>query len=251
MTDLPYRRRTARPSWMEPIMARLTPAIKALVITISFLYLFYVFVPAAEPLMAAHLALGPLFFRGELWQPLTALVMQNQFLQFIFDLVGLWFVGAYTERLWGTRRFLLTFLGAGVVANLVTAGVMFAAGGAHPVYLGCGQAVLALFIAHGRLFGRQPLQVFGGLVMQARSLAAVMLVWFVLTQVFQRDWPGVAGTLAAAGVGFFSARRGGWRELTAGFRGLSSALRTWRARRRYRVLDGGAPRRGRSRKDWN
>ena len=162
MPDLPRQRGPRRPrsSWAEPIAERLTPAIKTLVIAEALLYFFYLAVRAARPAMEAHLALGPRLFVGEVWQPLTSLFVHFDFLGFFFNVLGIWFVGALVENSLGTRRFLSLFFVAGILSNLTIAGIShvrpYRAG---DVFDGCSLAVLALFVAVGRIYGRQSLQV--------------------------------------------------------------------------------------------
>jgi membrane associated rhomboid family serine protease len=244
MPDLPPRRRPpVRPSWSQPIAERLTPAIKAFVIADAVIYALYVFVREARPPMMAHLALGPGLFSGELWQPISSLFVHFDLLGFVFNLIGLWFVGAFIERTQGTRRFVTLFLTAGVVANLVLAGVNhlrpYRAG---EISDGCSFAVLALFVAFGRIYGRAPAQVLGGLFLQARHLALIFVAWGLLASLLRADWGQLAATLTAAGVGYLGAAPGGLSEAW-------SALKVRRLRRRYRVIDGGAPRP--SKKYWN
>jgi membrane associated rhomboid family serine protease len=228
---------------MDPIAARMTPSIKALVILNAVVYSFYIFVTPVRPLMIAHLALGPGLFDGQLWQPLTALFVHFDVLQFVFDLIGLWFVGAFIERTQGTRRFLTLFFSAGLLANLAVVGVWHLRGfGA--VYDGCSLPILAIFVAYGRIFGRASTQVLGSLFVQARYLAMFWVGWAVLASLMSRNWGLLAGTLVATAIGYLLAAPGGLRE-------LATLWRTWRGRRRYRVLDGGAPRRGRAHKYWN
>lgn len=236
MPDLPPRRRSARPSWTQPITDRLTPTIKALVIANAFAYATYVFIREARPFIEAHLALGPRFFSGEIWQPLTSLFVHFDLISFIFNLIGIWFVGATLEQTQGTRRFLALFLGAGVLANLAIIGISrlrpFHAG---DVFAGSSEAILALFVATGRIFGRAPTQVLGGLVLQARTLAAIFVGFFAFMALVRGDWAQLGGTIVATLVGYFGAAPGGWSEAW-------TAFKTRRARRRYRVIEGGAKR---------
>lgn len=247
MPDLPRRRGPQRPSWTQPLADRLTPAIKTLVIVDALLYALYVFVRDVRPNMIAHLAVGPALFAGEVWQPVTALFVHFDVLGFIFNVIGLWFVGAFIERTQGTRRFLILFFGAGILANLAIAVVnhlrVYQAG--YP-FDGCSLAVLALFTAFGRIYGRQPTQVLGGLFMQARYLALILVGWSVVASLLRGDWALLAGTLVAAAVGYLGGAPGGVRE-------LYDLFRARRLRRRYHVLDGGAPPRARTnpKKYWN
>ena len=248
MPDLPRRRRPERPSWTEPIAQRLTPAIKVLVITDALLFFTFVFSDAVQPLMRNHLALGPSFLGAhELWQPLTALFIHFRPLSFVFSMIGLWWVGASVERLLGTRRFLALFFASGILGH-VAAGVVSRLTGTAFIYEGCSLAVLALFVAFGRLYGREMMQVLGALVLQARQLT-MLFVGFALVQDLiqgfaQGDWGSLAGTVVAVTVGYLGAAPGGLRE-------LYDLVRARRLRRRYRVIEGGAARRSRSPKYWN
>jgi membrane associated rhomboid family serine protease len=250
MPDLPPRRKPPtrpstrlRPSWSQPIADRLTPAVKAFVIADAVIYALYVFVAQIRPAMMAHLALGPGLFAGELWQPVTALFVHFDLLGFVFNLIGLWFVGAFIERTQGTRRFVTLFLASGVLANLTLAGVNhLSAFRAGNVFDGCSFAVLAMFVAFGRIYGRAPAQVLGGLYLQARHLALIFVAWGILASLLRADWAQLAATLVTAGVGYLGAAPGGLSEAW-------NAIKARRLRRRYRVIDGGAPRP--SKKYWN
>jgi membrane associated rhomboid family serine protease len=243
MTDIP-RRRAVRPPWVNTVAARLTPAIKALVIANTAIYLLYVFVPEARAAMLEHLAVGETF-RHEPWQAITAMFVHFDFLSFALNLVGLWFVGAFIERTQGTRRFLTLFFGAGILAN-VAIGLIASVFGARGVYAGTSMAVLALFVAFARIYGPAPTQVLGGLSMKAHHLAMLFVGWAIIADLLRRDLASLAGTLVVTAAGYLLASPGGLREAYDTFRAR-------RLRQRYKVLDGGVPSRakGRSQKYWN
>jgi len=222
---------------MRPITQRLSPIIRNLVVVEAVVYGLYIMAnPLREP-MVAHLALGPGVGAGELWQPVTAFFVHFDLWSFVFDLIGLWFVGATIERSLSRRRFLLILFGAGLAANVVVAGLIVALG-ATGVYAGCGDAVLALFVALGVIFGRTEVRVLGSLVLQARILTAVLVGMSVLVALVQRSWPSLAGTLVAVGLGYVLA--GGKVGTLFGF------LTRWRGGRRnvLEVLEGGRGKRG-------
>jgi len=222
---------------MRPITQRLSPTIRNLVIVESVLFGLYVMASPLRAPITAHLALGPLVAAGEYWQPATALFVHLDLWSFIFDLIGLWFVGATIERALGRRRLLLILFGAGLAANVVMA-LLGAALQWTAVYAGCGDCVLALFVALGVLFGRTEVRVFGSLVLQARILTAILVGMSVLSALFQRAWPSLAGTLVAVGMGYL---------LSGGKVGpiLDSITRWLRPRRgSFEVLEGGRGKRG-------
>ena len=241
MPDLPRRRRSGGPSWTDGLNARLTPTIKAFVVANALVFFFYVFVRQSRPMIEAHLVLGPGFLAGEVWQALTSLFVNVNPLGFLFNLIGLWFIGAMIEQIQGTRRFVTVFLAAGVLANLAIAVVWRLRPFAPPIYDdGCWNSVLALYVVFGRIHGRTQTRVLGGLFLQARTLAIIFVAWSALANLARLDWGGLAGTLVAAGIGYLGGTRGGLGEAWA-------ALKARRLRRRYRVIDGGA---GRPRKKY-
>jgi membrane associated rhomboid family serine protease len=218
---------------MRPITERLSPVIRALVVTEALLFLFYVLVKPAQYFFNEHLALNPLFYRGEIWQPLSSMFVHVDFISFAFNIIGLWFVGATVERTLGTRRFLMVFFASGVVAAVVTL-LLFRVTGEMRLIVGCGSAVLALFVAFGVAFGRTPTRVLGGLVLEARTLTAILVGFALVADVVNGSLAQLGGDVAALLLGYALAGGRG-QELKRLFGGM----RAKRARRRYQVLEGG------------
>jgi membrane associated rhomboid family serine protease len=231
---------------MQPIAARLTPTIKTIVVILSTMFALYLFVPASHDFLS-HLAIGPRFLR-EPWQVVTGLFVHFSPLQFIFSLIGLWFIGAYLEGTLGRRRFLTLYLGAGILANVAVgtvAWVMNMPAGE----IACSLAVLGLFVAFGRLWGNQEVQVLPGLVFKARHVSTFWVLFAVVGALIQGALPYLAGVVVTTAVAYVLASPGSFRQAYDQFRAR-------RLRQRYRVLDGGAPKRGKPRqknddKYWN
>lgn len=239
MSDRSYRRNPA-PAWLRPITERLSPAIRNLVIIQALLFGLYIMASPLRPRLAAHLALGPLVASGELWQPVTSLFVHLDLWSFIFDLIGLWFVGATIERDLGRRRFLVMFFASGVLANVAIA-AFIGLFQWNVVYSGCGDSVLALFVGLGVIYGRTQVRVFGSLALQARVLSAIFVGLSVLSALMQGAWPALAGTLIAVSLGYFlSGGKTRWI--------LEFVSHVWPRRRSgLQVLDGG---RGKSGKKY-
>jgi membrane associated rhomboid family serine protease len=217
---------------------RLTPTIRALLIAEAAIYAVYLFVRPLRPAMIGHLALGPGFFAGEIWQPLTALFVHLDPSPLIFSLLGIWWAGEAVERARGTRRMVGLFLVGGVLANLAFAEVgRHLLYGAGAILGGASFAVLTLFVAFGKIYGRTPMQLLGGFQIQARYLAIAFVAWNVVAALAGPavDWASLAATAVAAAVGYFGAASGG-------LEALWEALKIRRLRRRYRVIEGGAGR---------
>jgi membrane associated rhomboid family serine protease len=213
------------------------------------IYLFYVVVRQSRPFIEAHLALGSRFFAGELWQPFTSLFVHIDFVGFFFGVLGLWFIGPFIEGTHGRRRFFILFFGGGIAANVAMAVVYFlllmksgllAKLGAIPFTDGCWLATTSLFVAIGRLLGRQPLQVWPlPLSFQARYLVLILLGFEVAMAASRGDLGALAGLTVAIAVGFFGAAPGGMTLLRSSFANARDAAKVRRLRRRFGVIDGG------------
>jgi len=231
MADL---RRRPPPAWTQPLLQRLTPTVRALIIAVTLAYFFFVLVPPLDDWIVAHLFVGPGLFRGELWQPVTALFIHARFMGWIFSIIGLWWVGAFVERVRGRRFFLRLFVGAGVAANVVAALVarLTSATGGEVRSDGAGFALTAVFVAFARIYGAQPAQIWGAFSMRADYFTWLLIGFSALVSLANRDWPGLAAELTAVAVALGAT--GGFSELAR--RGAAGK------RARYRVLDGGKKR---------
>jgi membrane associated rhomboid family serine protease len=219
----------------------LTPTVKALVIVDTAIFLFFVVVRQSRPFIAGHLALGPGFFAGELWQPITALFVHLDFFNFVFSMIGLWSVGSTIDRTQGRRRFLTVFLGSGVLANLVIA-AFFWHRGAPPAVFHDGSmfSVVALFVANARIFGRQAAQFWPiPIFLQARYVTLIIVVFLALSFVTQGRRDMLAALAVTVAFSYFAAAAGGFTELRTFFANARDAAKVRRHRRRFGVIEGG------------
>ena len=236
MPDLPPRR-AARTTGSRPIIGRLSPAIRALLIAQVALYAVYLLVRPLRPMMALHLAISPRFFAGEYWQLVTATFLHLDPQALLYSVLGIWWAASDVERAQGTRRMVALFLVAGILTNLVVAMVSRHMYGEVVIYGGASFAVIALFVAYGRIYDRTSANLFGVFSVQARYIAIAFVCWDVVMALAGPavDWTSLAGIATATVVGYFGATPGG-------LDGLWDALKIRRLRRRYRVIEGGAGR---------
>ena len=244
MPDISSRRRRSGPAWLGRFTGRLTPTIKTLIVVDTVIYLFYVVVRQSREFMEMHLALSAFIFRGELWQPVTSLFVHLDFLGFLFGMVGLWFIGGIIEKTQGTRRCATLFLAAGVLANLVIAGGFLLLGSARLSFDdGTTFGTTALFVAFGRLYGRQSAQIWPiPISIQARYLVVILTGFLAAAFVTRGDWPHLAGLAVAVAVGFLGAAAGGLTELRTFFAHARDVAKARRMRRRFGVIEGGGRR---------
>jgi membrane associated rhomboid family serine protease len=218
---------------MRPVTERLSPTITALIVISTVAFALYAVVTPSRILIEEHLALGVGIWRGELWQLVTALLFHLDGITFIFGMIGLWFVGAAMERELGRKRFLLLFFASGILANIAYAAVSLLRGRVE-LFGGSSMAVLALFVAFGRVYNRTPARLLGTMVMEARTLTLILIAFALVADLMRWALPAVAADLVAVGAGYvLSGGRGAW---LAAFWGR---LRGRKPRRRFQVVEGG------------
>jgi membrane associated rhomboid family serine protease len=241
MQKSPPRRGAPTPAWLSRITGRLSPTVKTILIADTVIYLFYVVVRQSRPFMEQHLALGPRFFAGELWQPATSLFVHLDFIGFLFTMIGLWFIGGFIEKARGSRRSAALFFAGGVLANLTIAGVYRLLGrGPVPFDDGASYGVIALFVAFARLFGKQPVQLWPvPISLQARYLVGILLGFQAAANLARSSWASLAGLGVAIVVGYVGAAPGGMTQLRSFFANARDAVKVRRLRRRFGVIDGG------------
>jgi membrane associated rhomboid family serine protease len=222
----PRERRPPQPSWMRPITERLSPVINAVV------FGFCALVETARVFAAEHLVVGPRLLLGEVWQPVTSLFVHLHPLGFFFNIIGLWFVGATLEQVLGRKRFLLVFFAPAIAANVAMVVTAAALGRPELFPMGCSLAIVALFVAFGKYYGKTPTRVLGGLVLEARVLAAVLVGFSLLADLMRFSVPSLVGDLVAVGLAYALSPG------TAG--GLFSGISRRRSKRhKLEVLEGG------------
>jgi membrane associated rhomboid family serine protease len=222
---------------MRPLTERLSPLIRNLVVAQTVVFVLFIMATPLREWMKSNLALGPLRGVGKLWQPFTALFIHLDPWNFLFDMIGLWFVGATIEKSMGRLRFLLLFFGCGLASNLVGGLLMFLLD--YPsLFSGCGDSILALFIAFAVLYGRSQVRVFGQLVLQARVLTAILVGISLMVALIHAAWPSLAATLVAVILGYFISG-GRWKDVSDFVTRLRRGKKTG-----FQILDGGRARSG-------
>jgi membrane associated rhomboid family serine protease len=238
--------RSPNPFWMRPVTERLSPTITALIVSNTLAFALYAVVKPSRMFIEEHLALGlGVFQRFELWQLITSIFFHLEGITFLFGMIGLWFVGAAMERELGRTRFLVLYFLSGVLANLAIAGVSLMQGRAE-LFGGSNMAVLAMFVAFGRVYNRTPARLLGTLVLEARTLTFILVGFALFADLLRGSMPMVAGDLVAVASGYLiSGGRG------AGLTALWQRLRKGgKPRRRFQVVDGGQPKKREERRSY-
>jgi len=210
----------------------MTPAVMWLVVANAAMFVLWAF--GNKPRwMVDYVLLSPMQCFGKLylWQPLTSMFLETSGLAFFFTIFAMWLFVPALEQHWGWRRFLFFFLSVGVLSNLV--GVVLSHYYQPRLFGGFNEATLAVVVAFGVLWGKQPVSFFGVLPMSARQLALVIVGLAYIQLAIAGDWIMLVVTTVAVAYAMlitsyrFSPAR--WFE----------QWRMARLRRRYKVLSGG------------
>ncbi len=109
-------------------------------------------------------ALIPVFVvKGEIWQLVTYSLLHASFSHLFFNMLTLWFIGAYLEGDWGPRRFIECYLFCVVGAALVTIAVSythFLGMNEHFGTVGASGGIFGLLMAFGILYANQEMYMF-------------------------------------------------------------------------------------------
>ncbi|MBO4427319.1 MAG: rhomboid family intramembrane serine protease [Bacteroidales bacterium] len=129
------------------------------------------------------------------WQPLTYMFMHGGFWHIFFNMYTLVIFGIVTERMIGSRKFLILYLVCGLAAAALHLGVNFLTGGPGYPTVGASGAIYGVLVAYAMLFPESRMMLlFPPVVLKAKWLAAIFIGIELLS--------GVLGT--ADGVAHFA-----------------------------------------------
>ncbi|MCU0304151.1 MAG: rhomboid family intramembrane serine protease [Thermoanaerobaculales bacterium] len=159
-TDEPRAARRVGPM-DRPLVA--VPAIIALNIVVFLAWQAARFIPWLEHLMASSFLVSTsALLGGRVWSLLGAAFSHIDLWHIALNMLVLWSFGSVLERLWGTRRFVVFYLVASVVASLSHCLVSSLLIGDPTISaLGASGAVSGLLLAFALLFPRHRILVFG------------------------------------------------------------------------------------------
>lgn len=220
----------------------LTPAVKALLIANTALFLVQIAVPA----LTAYGGLTPAAVVESfwIWQPFTYMFLHAGLSHLVFNMLALWMFGVELEKLWGTEAFARFYVlcGLGAAATTMVAAMLpFAF--ADFLYItptvGASGAIYGLLAAFGIVFANRPIYMYFLFPVPARIF---VLITGAIT-LFMSVTASGGGMAHLAHLGGLAT---GWLLLMRGRGGLGAELkyrytkwRLQRARRKFGVHQGG------------
>lgn len=180
---------------LRPGLPRPTRGVVALMIACFALFLTGTFSRAAEgSLMGAMALLSDRM--AQVWRLVTFQFLHGGAQHIMWNMVGLYFFGPPLERLWGTRRFLVFYLGCGVFSGLCFWAMSLIWPFIGLTLVGASGGIMAALMACAILF---PEIYF--LIVPIRWAAGFYAVLYILSILHDRDYADAAhlgGMVAAA-----------------------------------------------------
>jgi membrane associated rhomboid family serine protease len=219
----------------------ITPAVKALLIANTVMFVASYFMP--ELLMLLGLNPSAVFGRLAIWQIVTYLFLHGSFFHILFNMLSLWMFGVELERMWGTKYFTQYYFITGVGAGLtqIILGVLpfpFAEQFYSSITIGASGAVYGLLLAYGLYFPHRPILMYFIFPVPARYF--VMIVGGIALLSASGDVGGVAHTAHLGGIaaGYLYLKSGRIHPISE----LKYRFLKWRInrmRRKFDVYSGG------------
>jgi membrane associated rhomboid family serine protease len=192
-------------------------------------------------------ALIPVFvMRGEIWQLVTYSLLHANFSHVFFNMLTLWFIGAYLERDWGSRRFIECYTFCVVGAALVTIAVAYTHFlGASPAVatVGASGGIFGLLMAFGILYADQEMYLFPlPFRIKAKYLVGIWVV-VAIVAVFDPGQGGIAVFAHLGGLLFgflwvkFMPSRGMSYAASERYFGVRNSYYRWKRRRAARKFE--------------
>jgi membrane associated rhomboid family serine protease len=131
-----------------------------------------------------YFALNPLFgfdqfgetYNFQIWQILTYQFLHADFSHIFFNMLMLWMFGMEIENLWGSKKFLVFYLTAGIVGGLFQLILPAVLGGSYAPTIGASGSVFGVMVAFAMFFPDRYIFVYFLLPVKAKYLIAFTII---------------------------------------------------------------------------
>ena len=184
--------------------------------------------------------------KGEIWQLVTYSLLHANFSHLFFNMLTLWFIGAYLERDWGQQRFLECYLFCVIGAAVVTIAIAYTHFlGMRPdsETIGASGGIFGLLMAFGILYADQEMYLFPlPFRIKAKYLVGIWII-IAIVAIFDPAQNGIANFAHLGGLLFgflfvkFMPRRGLIYTASEQFFGFRNSYYRWKRRRAARQFE--------------
>ena len=116
-----YTRRNLKPNFFEGIFRRYSITSWIIGINIVFFLFVLLFIGISDAeIVFSFIALQPVaFFNGFFWTLLTSMFMHANFTHLFVNMISLFFIGSFVEKLIGRKRYFWLYMISGIFAGLL------------------------------------------------------------------------------------------------------------------------------------
>lgn len=130
---------------------------------------------ALNPILVGDFPGNP--FNFQIWQLITYQFMHGNFSHILFNMFGLWMFGAEIENIFGSKKFLIFYLLAGVSAGLFHLFVSPLLGSIPAVTIGASGSVFGVLVAFALLFPDRYIFLYFLIPVKAKYLIGFLIVF--------------------------------------------------------------------------
>ncbi len=130
---------------------------------------------ALNPIMVSDSLINP--FNFQVWQLITYQFMHGNFSHILFNMFGLWMFGAEIENIFGSKKFLIFYLLAGVTAGLLHLFVSPLLGSPPAVTIGASGSVFGVLVAFAMFFPDRYIFLYFLIPVKAKYLIGFLIVF--------------------------------------------------------------------------
>jgi rhomboid family protein len=182
-------------------LPRFTRAVKAILIACGVVYVCELIINNISGLarlgLLGYVALTPGHVLRKwpwLWELFTYLWIHHPSdpSHILFNMLGLWLVGALLEQRWGTRAFVQFYLLTGLFAALTVVGTAWVMKTLDVQVFGASGPVEGLMVAFGILYPDMPIYFFGVIPMKGKHFVLILIGMNLLYALARQDGVSVA-----------------------------------------------------------
>jgi membrane associated rhomboid family serine protease len=115
------KRRLGKPSFFDDFFRKYSVTSWLIIVNIIFFIFVFLFISVsgdAEKVFS-WIALQPIaFFSGQIWQLFTSMFMHGNFTHLFVNMISLFFIGSFVEKLIGRKRYFWIYMLSGIFAGL-------------------------------------------------------------------------------------------------------------------------------------
>lgn len=182
---------------------------------------------------------------GKIWQLVTYSLAHDNFSHIFFNMLTLWFIGAYLESDWGPRRFIECYTFCVVGAALVTIAVSythFLGMSEHDGTVGASGGIFGLLMAFGILYADQEMYMFPlPFRIKAKYLVGIWVIVAIIAVFLPTGGVAVFAHLGGLLFGFlwvkFMPKRGVGYAASERYFGIRNSYYRWKRRRAARKFE--------------